>query len=95
MEIRVLKRNDTELRVEVLGESHSFCNALQNFILKDESVEFASYDLSHPLVGNPTIYVRTNGKRRPEDALIEATESLNKTLGEVREAFLEAWREER
>lgn len=94
MEIKVLERDKRELRIEVVGESHSFCNALQNFLLKDDSIEFVGYDVPHPLVGNPVIYLRTKGKRKPENALIDAAKSLNKTLKEISKTFLEAWEEE-
>jgi len=94
MEIKVLKRDKGELRVEVVGESHSFCNILQNFLLKDDSVEFAGYDLPHPLVGNPVLYLRTKGKRKPETALTDAAESLRENLEKIRKTFLNVWEKE-
>ena len=94
MEIKVLKRDKGELRIEVAGESHSFCNAIQNFLLKDGSVEFAGYELPHPLVGSPIIYLRTKGKRKPETALIDAAKSLRENLERIEKTFLEAWEKE-
>ena len=90
MEVKVRKRDKQELQIVVNGEGHSFCIALQNFLLKDDSLEFTGYTIEHPLLGNPIISLRTKGRRRPENALIDATKSLNKTLEELKMTFLEA-----
>lgn len=89
MEVKVRKRDKKELQIEVTGEGHSFCIALQNFLLKDESLDFAGYSIQHPLIGNPVISLRMKGRRRPENALLDAAKSLNKTLDELRKTFLE------
>lgn len=90
MEVKVRNRDKKELQIEVTGEGHSFCIALQNFLLKDESLDFAGYSIQHPLIGNPVISLRTKGRRRPENALLDAAKSLNKTLDELRKTFLKA-----
>lgn len=86
MKVKVLKRDNRELRLEVGGEGHSFCNALQHFLLQDDALEFAGYNIEHPLVGNPVIYLRTK-RRRPENVLLDATGALNRTLDELRKTF--------
>jgi DNA-directed RNA polymerase subunit L len=90
VDVKVRKRDKQELQIEVTGEGHSFCIALQNFLLKDDSLDFAGYTIHHPLIGNPVIYLRTKGRRRPENALIDAAKSLNKTLDELRKTFLKS-----
>ena len=90
MEVKIRKKDKQKLQIEVIGEGHSFCNALQNVLLKDDSLEFSGYTIEHPLIGNPVISLRTKGRRRPENALIDAAKSLNKTLEELRKTFLEA-----
>lgn len=87
MKVRVLKKDKNELRVEVSGEGHSFCNALQKALLEDEQVQFAGYDLPHPLVSQPVIYVQTKGRRKPEDAFIEAASKLGGEMEEFLKAF--------
>lgn len=89
MKVCVLKREKNELRVEVTGERHSFCNALQKALLEDEYVQFAGYDLPHPLVSQPIIYVQTKGRRKPEEALIKAANRLGEEMREFLEAFEE------
>jgi DNA-directed RNA polymerase subunit L len=90
MDVKVRNRDKQELQIEVTGEGHSFCIALQSFLLKDESLDFTGYSIQHPLIGNPVISLRTKGRRRPENALLDAAKSLNKTLDELRKTFLEA-----
>jgi len=90
MKINVLKHEGNELRIELVGEGHSFCNALQSILLKDETLDFAGYNLPHPLVGQPTIYVRGKGRRDLWRALLDASESLEKELDQIQKRFQEA-----
>jgi DNA-directed RNA polymerase subunit L len=94
MKINVLKHDGNELRIELVGEGHSFCNALQSILLKDGTLDFAGYNLPHPLVGQPTIYVRGKGRRDLWRALLDATESLEKELEQIQKTFLETFRDE-
>jgi DNA-directed RNA polymerase subunit L len=94
MKVKILKREPQELKIEIEGEGHSFCNALQKVLLEDKTVEMAGYDLPHPLISNPIIYVRTRGRRKPETALREAAQKLQQRNNKFRDVFkraLEAW----
>jgi len=94
MKIKILKEASSELKIELEGEDHTFCNALQKVLLEDETVEMAGYDLPHPLISNPIVYVRTKGQRKPERALREAAEKLQKRGKEFKKSFeraLKAW----
>jgi len=79
VKINVLKRSDNELKIEIEGGTHGICNLLQNRLLEDKTVDFAGYDVPHPLASNPTIYVRMKGKVKPEAALIKAVEKVRET----------------
>ena len=94
MKIKILERSKNELKVEIVGEGHSFCNALHNLLLKDSTVEFSNYNLAHPLIANPTLYVRTKGRRKPESALIEAAKALGKEIEEIQGTFENALKKE-
>jgi len=74
MKVKVLKRAENELKIEIEGTSHGLCNLLQKKLLEDKRVDFAGYDLPHPLASSPIIYLRMKGKAKPEDALLEAAE---------------------
>ena len=90
MQVKVLEKRPNELRIEVEGEDHTFCNVLQKALLEDETIEMAGYNIPHPLVSSPIVYVRTRGQRRPETALRNAAEKIRKQGKEFRETFEKA-----
>jgi len=83
MKINVLKKSGNELKIEIEGTTHGLCNLLQTRLLEDKNVDFAGYDIPHPLASNPIIYVRMKGNAKPEDALIKAISKVR----EVNEVF--------
>ena len=80
MKINILHQSQNELQIELVDESHSFANTLQSSILKDDTIEFVGYNISHPLMANPVLFIRTKAQRRPEDALLDAAKRLVKEL---------------
>lgn len=90
MQLKILDKKPNELTLEVEGEGHTLCNLLESTLLEDDEVEFASYNISHPLVANPVITVRTKGNKTPEEALKEAAEKILKKGRELREEFEKA-----
>jgi len=95
VKLKVLKKAENELRIEVEGEGHTFCNALQEALLRDEGVDFAGYTIPHPLVLTAIFYVRTKGGEKPEEALFKAAERVVKDVREFRELFEKAYEEPR
>ncbi len=83
MKINVLKKSGNELKIEIEGTTHGLCNLLQKRLLEDKNVDFAGYDIPHPLASSPIIYVRMKGNAKPEAALIKAVEKVR----EANEAF--------
>ena len=83
MKVKVLKKADNELKIEIEGSSHGLCNLIQKRLLEDKRVDFAGYDVPHPLASSPIIYVRMKGKSKPEDAIILAVEKVK----EANDAF--------
>lgn len=81
-----------ELVIEVEGEGHTLCNLLESVLLEDENVEFASYNISHPLVAKPVITVRTRGNKSPEEALREAVDKILQMGREMRNEFEKVFR---
>lgn len=86
MKIKVLKKTENELKIEVEGAEQGICNLLQKKLLEDERVDLAGYDMPHPLASNPVIYVRTKDNVKPEKALITAAEKAR----DANEAFRKA-----
>jgi DNA-directed RNA polymerase subunit L len=83
VKVKVLKKTPHELKIEIEGSGHGLCNLLQKRLLEDKSVDFAGYDVPHPLASNPVIYVRMKGATKPEEALRKAAEKAR----EANEAF--------
>jgi DNA-directed RNA polymerase subunit L len=83
MNVKVLKKTENELKIEIEGSSHGLCNLIAKRLLEDKTVEFAGYDVPHPLAASPIIYLRMKGDNKPETALIAATEKVR----EANDAF--------
>jgi DNA-directed RNA polymerase subunit L len=79
LKIKVLKKEKNELKIEIEGGTHGLCNLIQKRLLEDKYVDFAGYDVPHPLASNPTIYVRMKGSTKPEDALLRAVEKVRQS----------------
>jgi len=97
MDIKILNKTPDEMRIEIFGEGHTFCNLLQKALLEDETVEIGGYSIEHPLVSNPIVYVKMKEKRkpekRPETALKEAAEKIRHRSREFRISFEKALKE--
>ncbi len=97
MEIKVLKKTSNELKIEIKGEGHTFCNVLQKALLENATVEMAGYNIEHPLISNPTVYVRTKGKEKPKAVLLDAAKKVQKQSKEFKKSFkraLKEWQQE-
>ena len=79
MKVKVITKSDSELKIEIEGGTHGICNLLQKRLLEDKAVEFAGYDVPHPLASNPIIYIRMKGAAKPEAALIRAVEKVRES----------------
>jgi DNA-directed RNA polymerase subunit L len=79
VKIKVLNKSENELKIEIEGGTTGICNLLAKRLLEDKTVEFAGYDIPHPLASNPIIYVRMKGAAKPEDALIKAVQKVRET----------------
>jgi DNA-directed RNA polymerase subunit L len=86
LEIKISKKGENEVEIELGGEDHSFPNLLREALIQDKTVEFASYSLGHPQLGTPKLYVRTKGSK-PEKALKDALKSTRKDISAVSTAF--------
>ncbi|MFI5450166.1 MAG: RpoL/Rpb11 RNA polymerase subunit family protein [Candidatus Bathyarchaeia archaeon] len=90
MEVKVLSKSKNELRLEIIGEDHTFCNLLQNVLLEDKNVELAGYDQPHPLIRSSIVYVRTKREVSPEKTLLNALANVQELNKEFNEKFAKA-----
>ena len=54
MELRVIEKTDTELRIEVAGEDHTFMNVLKGELLETDGVAAATYNMNPEQSGGQT-----------------------------------------
>ncbi len=87
MNVKVLKRSKGLLKVEMEGEGHTFGHLLQVALLEDKNVDWAGYDLPHPLFTKPTVTVRMKGEGAPEKALERAAKKIRQDTEEFIEKF--------
>jgi DNA-directed RNA polymerase subunit L len=90
VEVKVLSKSKNELRLEIIGEDHTFCNLLQHVLLEDKNVELAGYDQPHPLIRSSIIYVRTKREVSPEKTLLNALANVQELNKEFNEKFAKA-----
>lgn len=75
MELTIVEKTENEIKIKVAGESHTLLNALKAALLNNEHVEIATYDIKHPTISDPVLFVRTDG----EDSI----EVIKKASGEL------------
>ncbi len=90
LEVKVLSKTKSELRLEIVGEDHTFCNLLQNVLLEDKNIEIAGYDQPHPLIRTSIVYLRTKREASPEKALLNALAGIQDLNKEFSDKFAKA-----
>ena len=79
MKFKKLSEKENEMKFEIQGEDHSFSGLLINKLLENKDVETAQYNVPHPLIGQPTFYVKTK-KGEPREAVKKALVDLKKDI---------------
>ena len=87
MKVNVLKKSKGFLKVEMEGEGHTFGHLMQDALLQDKTVDWAGYDLPHPLFTKPVITVRMKGDSSAEKALERAANKVHSDTEEFIEKF--------
>jgi DNA-directed RNA polymerase subunit L len=87
LKVNVLKRSKGFLKVEVEGEGHTFGHLMQDALLQDKTVDWAGYDLPHPLFTKPVITLRMKGESSAEKALERAAKKVQQDTEEFIEKF--------
>ncbi len=85
MEFKVLEESKTKLVFQLIGETHTFCNALKEELNNAKGVTLATYKIEHPLVGVPEFTLETKGTE-PRKALKEALKALKKNAEDFKKA---------
>jgi DNA-directed RNA polymerase subunit L len=90
MELKVLKKTKNGVKLEIDGEGHSFCNILQKILIRNKDVEFAGYNVPHPLTNKAIVEIRVKGNKKPEKILITSAKEISSTTEEFKEKMTKA-----
>ena len=83
MGVTVLKREKNELRLRIVGESHTALQVLRERLNNHKDVDYANYFPGHPDLDDPEFYVRVNGKSSPEKILKDLVDNLEKQFSKL------------
>jgi len=86
MNLKILNKTDTELEMEIVGETHTLLNLLKTILLEDDAVEIATYDIKYLGISETIMYVRTNGKD-PVQAVRSAISTMIAICDEFKSVF--------
>lgn len=82
MDLHVISEKKNEMEFELKGEDATFSSLLVNQLLKNKDVEIAQYDIAHPLVGEPTFYVKTK-TGKPRTIVLKAVREIKSSLKKI------------
>ncbi len=84
MDIRVIKKTDTELVLEIKGEDHTLGNLIVKEALKHPSIVYASYRIPHPLQDKMELYLTIREGNDFSKVLTEIVSNIKKYLIEFK-----------
>ncbi len=92
MEIEVIDSKKGFLELYIIGETHTFCNALRSVLAEEKSVKRVAYNVEHPIThrDRPRFEIETDGKTKPTTVLKRASKKLAKKCDELRGEFEKA-----
>jgi DNA-directed RNA polymerase subunit L len=83
MEIKVIAMDKNSMKIELVGEDHTFANALRKELWENKGTQIAGYNIEHPLVASPVLMINGDGKEDPKKMLLKAAESLKQKNNEL------------
>ncbi|RJU82512.1 MAG: hypothetical protein DWC09_02040 [Candidatus Poseidoniales archaeon] len=77
MPVKVLLKEKNELRLRVIGESHTALQMLRERLNNNSKIDYANYFPGHPELDDPEFYIRTSGKNNSEKVLKEIVTGIS------------------
>lgn len=71
MGVTVLLKEKNELRLRIIGESHTALQVLRERLNNHKDVDYANYFPGHPELDDPEFYIRTKSKAGVEKVLTD------------------------
>ncbi|MEK6934930.1 MAG: DNA-directed RNA polymerase subunit L [Nanoarchaeota archaeon] len=82
MELEVINSSKNKLKFKLKGETHTFCNAINNELWNDKDVKVAGYRIEQSLEEEPIFILETESKE-PKKVLQDAITRLRKQFKEI------------
>lgn len=80
--IKIVELGKNYVKFLLKGEDHTFLNLLQHYLSKDPRTVLVRYNIPHPLIGEPEMYLRTDGSN-PIEVLKTASEKIVEVCSEL------------
>jgi DNA-directed RNA polymerase subunit L len=87
IKVSIVKAEDNYLEVIVQGETYTLFAPLIEYLLKRPDVEYAMYDIDHPLTQNVRFKIKTKG-RPPLDVIKETVNEILRDIEDLERGFL-------
>ena len=84
MPVKVLIKGKNELRLRVVGESHTSLQMLRERLNKHKDIEYANYFPGHPELDDPEFYIRTSSKKAADKVLNDLVSSIAKEFADAK-----------
>lgn len=84
MGVKVLLNEGRELRVRLVGESHTALQLFRSRLNSDADVEYSNYFTGHPGLDEPELYVRAKKGKSASKILQSLSADLAKEFGSVK-----------
>ncbi|MEM0295391.1 MAG: RpoL/Rpb11 RNA polymerase subunit family protein [Candidatus Korarchaeum sp.] len=89
LDIEVINVSSKEVRVVVRGETYTLLDPLVDELNSLEEVEFAGYDVPHPLKEESVLFLRVRDGLNPRDVLRECVRRLMEKYEMLERSFVE------
>jgi DNA-directed RNA polymerase subunit L len=83
MEVKVIEETDTEFVFEVIAEK-TILNPLKERLLRHEQVDYAGWNVSHPLLANPRFTIRVH-EGSPRDIVIQTIREMQDDIAGLKD----------
>ena len=83
MPVKVLIKDKNELRLRIIGESHTSLQMLRERLNNSTDIEYANYFPGHPELDAPEFYIRVKGKKSADKVLKDLVGSIAKEFSDV------------
>jgi len=88
MIVKVKRTGPREVMIEVRGETYTLLDPLTHMLHRLEGVEFAGYDIPHPLEERGILYVRS-AEGDPVELVLTAVKMLREEYSELKSSLIE------